>query len=452
MRRIWFLTLVVAWLQCGMGRAADPVIIQSARKLGFHAGAVRSLAFSPDGHTLASGSDDHLVRLWDVGAATARRVLPGHFQAVTTVAFSPDGTLLATGSTDATVKVWNVRSGAMLNSIVCGSAINCVAFSPDGKRLACAEQNGVVEIRDPATGHVLLTFKGHHDSVSFVTWAGEGQSLLSAGADKRVLAWDAATGEITADVTQPLPVLHYALSPNMDGVAGGEHQPVAFAPDGKLVARGDTVTVQDKVHGAIRIAAWPSTDALEPLAFFIEGKTSALVQSLAFSPNGHTLASGTEDGFIWLWDVAPLQQAQQPADDGPALANGGNPAIGGNDDGAAAPGDGQTDDNPAPNRRWPRLRTRLTGDNEVRIVNNNEFGITVGLRLRGAAGQGRDFKVPANDSAAVTLPDGRYDIYFVMANQPDALYQGDSFSLNQRDVSITINKVTDGNYGIHKVE
>ena len=86
----------------------DTAIGQEIALLAGHADAVLSIAFSPDGTTLASGSWDETVRLWDAVTGKSRRVLTGHEGRVTSVAFSPDGSILASGSADGTVLLWKV--------------------------------------------------------------------------------------------------------------------------------------------------------------------------------------------------------------------------------------------------------------------------------------------------------------------------------------------------------
>lgn len=86
---------------------------------------------------------------------------------------------------------------------------------------------------------------------------------------------------------------------------------------------------------------------------------------------------------------------------------------------------------------------------EVRIKNPNDFAVKVGLR---SSGKGTDFTVPANGTKSVSVPNGRYDIYFRYSTDPDGLYQGDPFTLNNNGVEIQIVKVVAGNYGIRKVE
>lgn len=96
----------------------------------------------------------------------------------------------------------------------------------------------------------------------------------------------------------------------------------------------------------------------------------------------------------------------------------------------------------------PALRRQLTGANEVRIRNPNDFTATAAVRI---GDSGVDIDVPPGGVASAYVPDGRYDIYFNYSNQPAALFQGDSFTLSGNGVEIRIVQVPNGNYGIRQV-
>jgi len=96
---------------------------------------VRAVAFSSDGKTLASASDDGTVKLWNAGSGAVLQTLKGHSSSVQAVAFSPDGKMLASASYDNTVKLWDAGSGAVLQTLHVDSIVYTLAFSDDGTHL-----------------------------------------------------------------------------------------------------------------------------------------------------------------------------------------------------------------------------------------------------------------------------------------------------------------------------
>ncbi|RYP12681.1 hypothetical protein DL765_007220 [Monosporascus sp. GIB2] len=284
-----------------------------------HGSLVISVAFSPDGSRVASGSWDHTVKVWDAATGACLSTLEGHGDWVYSVAFSPDGSRVASGSRDGTVKVWDAATGACLSTLEGHHRdVTSVAFSPDGSRLASGSDDHTVKVWDAATGACLSTLAGHGDWVYSVAFSPDGSRVASGSDDRTVKVWDAATGACLSTLAGHRSVVSsVAFSPDGSRVASGSHDrtvkvwtaatgaclstleghhsnvtSVAFSADGSRVPSGSddrTVKVWDAATGACL-----ST---------LEGHHSD-VTSVAFSPDASRVASGSDDRTVKVWDAA----------------------------------------------------------------------------------------------------------------------------------------------------
>ena len=166
-----------------------------------HLSLVESLAYSPDGKYIASGSFQEVI-LWDAKTGELARKVTGFAERVVCLAFSPDGKLLATGggapTQEGELKIFEVASGKVVQDIkanVHSDTVFGVSFSPDDKMLASCGADKFVKTFDVATGKFLKSFEGHTHHVLGVGWSGDGKLLASGGADNVIKVWDFEKGE-----------------------------------------------------------------------------------------------------------------------------------------------------------------------------------------------------------------------------------------------------------------
>ncbi len=259
-----------------------------------HDAPVLALAFSPDGKSIASAASlwglkwgyagrPSEIRVWDVATRETREIFNGNESHVFSVGFLPDGKTLASGSMDTTLRLWNLATGKERERLAPSprgqreSVALALAYSPDGRFLASAGEDKVISLSDPATGETIKTLDGPDASVAGLAFSPDGKNLVSAGSSKTATVWDLATREPSA-----------TLSGHSDRIAA-----VAFSPDGTRIASAG-------FDSTVRL--WEAATG-KPMAT-LEGHTGA-VRALAFSPDGQTLASGGKDRSVRFWSVSP---------------------------------------------------------------------------------------------------------------------------------------------------
>ena len=248
-----------------------------------YSSTINSIAFSPTGPFLASGSVDNTVQLWNHNTQTLLSTLRGHTDSVASVVFSPDGSLLASGSADGTVRLWNPITDTLLSTLQGHTSdVLSIAFSPDGSLLASGGADGTVRLWNPVTETLEATLEAHMDSVLSVAFSPDGLLLASASADGLVGLWDTHTEILQATLGHESPVLS-----------------VAFSPDGDLLATGSA-------DGVARLWAPHVPEHKATLGH------ESPVESVTF--DGSILVTGSQDGSVRQWaittETAPSSTSQ----------------------------------------------------------------------------------------------------------------------------------------------
>jgi serine/threonine protein kinase len=306
---------------------ASLTIVHALSDQGSGTRHVNSVAFSPDGTTLATGDANGTTCLWSVGTGRLMTVLRGGGDAkVLAVAFSADGAMVAAGYGNGSTYLWNAATSQLIGTIQDpgGKAVNSVAFSPNGTTLATGDGNGSIYLWNVSNGGQSNTLaRTLADPAGAGIWAlafsPDGQTLATGDYHGGLYLWDASSGSSTGSFT---------VSGNQDVTA------VAFSADGGTVASGDS----GGTAYLWNLAAGTHTAISEPAAIWAVafnrshtlaigdadgstylrnaatgGATGVLIDpatgsqgvgAVAFSPNGQLLATGDTNGITYVWRVS----------------------------------------------------------------------------------------------------------------------------------------------------
>ncbi|MFD6102525.1 TIR domain-containing protein [Nocardia salmonicida] len=286
-----------------------------------------STAVSPSGRMIATGGARSTIQLWDMATRKAfREPLSGHEAGVAGLAFSPDGTILASAGNDHTIRLWNLTVGEQLvRSTPSGekSRILAVAYSPDGRTVVSAGDQPVPRFWDVATRRPLdIALLGHTGAIHSLAYSPDGEILATGSADRTIRLWDIKTGQPRgAPLTgHRAGIVDVAFSPDSATLASGSSDgevrvwdvqqqvqlgppwtdtggAVAFSPRGDLLATGGT-----------ELRIW---DRDRRLRARLQGHNGT-VESMAFSPDGTTLATAANDYSLRLWDTHSGQAIDSP--------------------------------------------------------------------------------------------------------------------------------------------
>lgn len=348
-------------------RVADGQLL--LRGMGHHS-TVWSLAWSPlnasvvRGETpaemLASASFDRTIGLWDSSGEQPRTILRDHQDWVWGAAFAPDGRMLASCSSDRAIKLWDLTGQQCIATLEGhGDSVTAIAFSPDGKLLASGSADRTVRLWDVAARTCCCILRGHGDRIGAIAFSPDGQTLATS-AIQQIKLWNIQRGKCQQTISEGIVMAGaIAFCPRNDLLVVGDakavkrwnlktqqwEQPlsgfdgqvwsVVYSADGRILAASDKQMVRLWQISPTEESPSSSFNPTEyPILQTLRGYANS-VCSVAWSPNGQTLASGGTDGTVSLWDMGNLcclgthQQHQNAirtlawSPDGKTLASGG---------------------------------------------------------------------------------------------------------------------------------
>lgn len=296
----------------GLWRPIEPVT-----PIAGHSKEAWSVAYSPDGKLLATGSDDETVRLWDLETSQLICELRGHVATVTEVAFSPDGKLLASSSLDESVRIWDVDSRSLLKKLDGHTGpVRSLAWFADGKRLVTADSPMNSDPRRVLVWNIhdnkiVAEARGLTDRVEAVVVTRDQKYIIGTSDDRQILVCDADTGKLERSWSDNSGVVCATLLNHDLWLATGTNSgviriweiatgamlkelnghtsrvlSVALSPDGRVIASGSVDTT---------VRLW---DAESGHPFLVMNDHASQINCVAFSPNGETLAVAAHDGSV----------------------------------------------------------------------------------------------------------------------------------------------------------
>jgi WD40 repeat protein len=277
-----------------------------------HDGSVRTVAYSPDGRYVVSGSEDNTVRVWE--AATGNEIARmTHEDYVDSVAFSPDNKYVVSGSLDKTARVWDFSTGKEIARVTHDGYVSSIDISPDGRYVVSGSEDGTARVWETNTGIEIARVK-HNYGVTSVAFSQDGKFIVSGSSDGHVIVWDSLTSNEIARMNQDAPIFSIAISPDDRYVVfGGDISACVWdSPTGEKIA---CITLDDHVFSNAfspdsRFVVSGSADGTARLWEALTGKEISRmthlgeVWSVAFSPDGRYVVSASTDNTARVWEAA----------------------------------------------------------------------------------------------------------------------------------------------------
>jgi WD40 repeat protein len=295
-----------------------------------HSQDVTGIAFSGDGQKIVTSSEDGLAKVWTLNGNKTTELKSPNVKKVMGVSFSDDGKWIATASDDRVARIWTVAGQEVKRLEGHEGLVTVANFSPDGQMVATASDDGTVKLWDAKTGQKLQDFRGHRGVVWTASFSQDGRYLVSTGRDGEIRLWNlgAENSKVTALLGFTDDVNSIVFSPNGKTIVGAGNegvmrqwdlsgkelkvwkeaifqknnvQDLAFSSDGKLllasgltsIARVWKVDEQNTDEPFIKLKGGEGTEKAH------QGN----IHSIAVSPNGEQIATGSADRTIRIWKM-----------------------------------------------------------------------------------------------------------------------------------------------------
>jgi WD40 repeat protein len=310
------------------------------RLLTGHEGVVSSVAVTPDGRLIVSGSYDRTVAVWDLETGARIRQLAGHRDPVSSVAVAPDGRRIASASYDRTVVVWDLESDAHIHRLFGHKdSVSSVAVTPDGHRIVSGSKDETIAVWDLETGACIRQLTGHEKGVISVAVGRDGRRIVSGSDDRTVAVWDLESGTrihqlhghqdavssvavvldgrliVSGSHDRSAAVWDLETDARIHGLSGHGNavSSVVVTPDGRRVVSASwdfTVAVWDLETGACIRQFAGHRNPVSSVALSPDGRRIA---SAAVSPDGRRITSASADTTMAVWDLETGARIRQLA-------------------------------------------------------------------------------------------------------------------------------------------
>lgn len=289
--------------------------IEKGRKLATldaHEGWVTALAFSTDGKTLASGDANKVIKLWDVDTFKERATLLGHNNTISTLTFAPVGNrnivaqyrgCLASGSYDGTIRFWDPDSGKELVTLANGhtESVKAVAFSEDNLNLTAAAHNSTVTEWSLQTGNKLNTFDDHPNDIATIKLSPDSTRFVFQGS-KGLRYWTGYSGRGSYNLRGNIQLWDILNEKELPGPWQdvGHTDALTISPDNHILVAG---------FGRDGVLAWHVNTGVELFRF---NSDSPFSDMLVFSPNGKLLSLNGTHVRTRIWDITVQRELTPP--------------------------------------------------------------------------------------------------------------------------------------------